>query len=421
MVDPAEPAPSGGVPLLVVGYPVQWERARFDASTRAVWASAEASLGMLMDAMQRGGNSTEVARRFEFAVDSTAALAARLDAIAPVEEPWRLPPPVPVHSDYFRVRHTPLTPHQQAAQTAVAVFRTLADLRLTMLEINDVLAEVASMSLLFRLLRPASAGGTNGSTPDGPPVDVPAGPPPTQPAAPNGSAGTATPNGTAAGTAAPDGTAADMAAPDNLAESAAAYRPDGDWMDRWFLVHHYYFVLNVYAAALIHRAVEHTRAGADGPAAAALADAAVLIRGFTAAMIHSGAMPAKYYQDVVRPTMSPPYVPINLTGVMQIEHRRYRAAVEELITAVPEPYADLMLTRPELADARDEVLEADLLDLERHITLAAVLVGGERSLVQPGTTTQNATSTLRKMRHMRAANYCPLMQFGDRWLTRMSR
>ncbi|MEV0391706.1 hypothetical protein [Polymorphospora rubra] len=396
MVDPADPAPLDGVPLLVVGYPVEWERARFDAATRAMWASAEASLGMLMDAMQRGGNSTEVARRFEFAVDSTAALAARLDSIAGVDDPWQLPPPVPVHSDYFRVRHTPLTPRQQAAQTAVAVFRTLADLRLTMLEINDVLAEVASMSLLFRLLRPASTAGTNGSAADGPPFDVPAGAPP------NGTAVSDGPTAGEGGTATP-------------------YRPDGDWMDRWFLVHHYYFVLNVYAAALIHRAVEQARAGADGPAAAALADAAVLIRGFTAAMIHSGAMPAKYYQDVVRPTMSPPHVSINLTGVMQIEHRRYRAAVEKLITAVPEPYADLMLTRPELADARDEVLEADLLDLERHITLAAVLVGGERSLVQPGTTTQNATSTLRKMRHMRAANYCPLMQFGDRWLTRMSR
>ncbi|MEH1014690.1 hypothetical protein V6U90_16460 [Micromonospora sp. CPCC 206060] len=373
---PGDPGvmPSSAVPLVVIPEPVNRQRPRFDQSVRELWAQAEASLGALLDMIGRSGG-TPVDKHFRFAVESLGTLGRRLAALAPVEGAEQLPPPVPVHSDYFRVRHTALTPEQQAAQAVVNTFRTLADLRLTMLEINDVLAELTSMAALLELLRPE---------PD-PAAGVPA-----------------------------------ERANGRVTEQSW-FEPTGDWLDRWFLVHHFYFLLNVHTADELRRACELVEAGDDAAATRALTSAATLIRGFTAAMIHSGALPARYYQEVIRPTMAPPFVRINLTGVMQLEHRRYRAAVDELLRVLPEPYADMYVSRPQLAAARDEVLEADLLDLERHVTLAAVLVGNDRSLVQPGKIAQNATSMLREMRHLRATKYCPLMQFGDQWLNRMPR
>jgi hypothetical protein len=194
------------------------------------------------------------------------------------------------------------------------------------------------------------------------------------------------------------------------------FEPTGDLLDRWFLAHHTYFLLNVHAADELDRAVAQVRAGSSGRAAVTLERVAVLVRGFTAGMVHSGAMPARFYRDVVRPTMAPPAVPMNLTGVMQLEHRRYRSALGRLLEAVPDPFDELTERDPALAAARDAVLEADLLDLERHVLVAAMLVGDDRSLVQKQATTRNATSALREMRHVRGAAYSRLIRFGDHWL-----
>ncbi|MFV2086262.1 hypothetical protein [Micromonospora sp. LOL_021] len=362
------PLATCAVPLLVLPTDPADGPPRLDQSTCDLWARAEAGLQELLVVLESSGGA-QVDKRFDRTQELMDALGRQLAASAGYPNAKALPPPVQVHSDYFRVRHAPLSAEQQAAQAIANVYRTLADLRYARLEINDVLAELASMRTVLERLRPQASEVAQVAT----------------------------------------------------ASNEAWFVPTGDWLDRWFLVHHFYFLLNVHAKDELRAAARAATQGSSREAATRLSLAASYIRGFTAAMIHSGAMPARYYREVVRPTMAPPFVEISLSGVMQVEHRRYRAALDEVLQALPQPFAQLSATDRLLAAARDEVLEADLLDLERHVTIAAVLVDGDRSLVQPGTTAQNSTSTLRKMRHLRAARYCPLMQFGDQWISRTIR
>jgi hypothetical protein len=132
-------------------------------------------------------------------------------------------------------------------------------------------------------------------------------------------------------------------------------------------------------------------------------------------MMHSAALPARYYAERVRHTMAPPAAPMNLTGRLQPEHKAYRAALDALLDALPQPYAELAEGYPELAAARTALLDADLIDIERHVCVADTLVGGDHSLVQPDGGEENAVAVLRLMRHLRAARYCPLVPFGDRF------
>lgn len=305
--------------------------------------------------------------RWAATVDAGARLCAGLAPLGAVPGAAGLPAPVPVHSDYFRVRHHELTPAQQAAEVAGAVHRALADLRTAPLDVNDTVAELDAVALLLAVLRPRPGTG---------PAPAP-GPSPVE--------------------------------------------PGPDPMDRWLVAHHLYFLLNVHAAGELESAARTVaRRPGRGPggtgAATMTGRAATFVRGFTAAMLHSCAMPAAAYTRIVRPTMSPPHVPIELTGVMQVEHRRYRAAVDALLDALPQPHHELERVAPQLARARDRLLEADLLDLERHVTVAAVLVGAGHSLVQRGTSPTNATAALRRMRHRRARAYRDVLSHGDVWL-----
>lgn len=353
------------VPVLVLPRPLHPAPPRLPGPVCGLWSALESALDRLRTEVAAYRPTGHRDRCFAAATRAAAALTAQLRAVADVPAADALPPPVPVHSEYFRVRHLAMTPAQQAGQAVAAVYRAVADLRHTMLDVNDVVAELDAALLMLHWYRPEPASGA--LTAGGP------GPGP---------------------------------------------EPRGDLMDRWFVAHHFYFLLNVHAAEELEHAAALVRGTGDGgpELPAALRRTAVLVRGFTAAMLHSCALPAAFYQHVVRPTMSPPQVPIGLTGVMQVEHRRYRAALDGLLEALPAGFAELVDRRPELAAARNELLEADLLDLERHVTVAAVLVGTDRSLVQRATTVQNATSTLRKMRHRRARGYRDLMQFGDHWL-----
>ncbi|MGW4475104.1 hypothetical protein ACWENQ_36020 [Nonomuraea sp. NPDC004354] len=354
------------VPMALLADPVERATALLRPSLCGLWAEGLAALRAVVAAV--GSGSGRPVRQAAVATDT---VARSLAAAVPLPDPSAYPPPVPVHSDYFRIRHAPLTAEQQATTAAILISRMLADLDVAMLDPNDLLCEVESMITVMELLRPQPSH--------------------------------------------------ELADPSSESAPESWYVPGGDWMDRWFLAHHYYFLLNLLAAERLDRAAELARDGRDEPAAAAMDQAAVLVRGFTAAMVHSCAFPARYYLDVVRPTMAPPHVRTNLTGVMQLEHRRYRAALGRLLEELPAPYDELAARAPALAEARNAVLEADLIDLERHVIVADTMVGGERSLVQPGTTVQNAASTLRKMRHLRAAAYCQYMRFGDRWVTATSR
>jgi hypothetical protein len=325
---------------------------------------AEAALGGLAALSRRVADrraSLDVALAAAIAV--CRELAAELAAGTPRFPAEELPARLPIH-EYFGVRQAPVSPAQTAAQAAMVVYRGLADLQYPLLDVNDLTTEVATMRLaLADLVGPA----------DGPLATAPA------------------------------RTTAD-----------AGHQPSGAGLERWIVAHHVYFLFNLRAAANVHAALRALADGATAAAAGHLAGANQYVRGFTAAMAHSTAMPADYYAEHVRPTMGPPHAPVNLTGGMQPQHKAFRSAVRRLVDALPEEHDDLAGRAPDLAAARSALLEADLIDIERHAHIADKLVGGEHSLVQREDGRENAVSMLRTMRHLRAARYAPLMAFGDR-------
>ena len=328
----------------------------------------------------------ELAAPLAAAAAATRDLADQIMHLVPHLDAGALPVRVPNH-EYFGVRGSgpdarALRPEQAAIFEAVICWWALADLAHTMIDINDLAAEVAALRMVLAQLvtapRPA--------------------PPPARPAAP-------------AGRAAPAAHPAKLCRPSPL----TGFEPTGDGLDRWIIAHHGYFMFNVRAAAAVTTGLHAAAAGQDDQAAGWLGDAAGYVRGFTAAMAHAAAMPASYYQRTVRPTMAPPAVPRELTGRTQPEHRAFRGALDKLLTELPQPYDALSTRSLALAAAREALLDADLADIERHVAVAAALVGSDHSLVAPGSSAENAVATLRLMRHLRAARYCPLTRFGDRF------
>lgn len=183
---------------------------------------------------------------------------------------------------------------------------------------------------------------------------------------------------------------------------------------RWILGHHLYGVFNLYAAHDLEAAAAEIARGALGRASGLLGEAVLFVRGFTAAMAHAGGVSADYYGRVVRPTMSPPRFPVELSGAMNPEHARYRRSIEGLLAAVPEEFPRLVRRHMGLALARATLLEADLLDIERHVGLAASLVGEERALTQAERSPDNAVTLLRRMASERQCRYAPLLRYGAR-------
>jgi hypothetical protein len=291
------------------------------------------------------------------AVRQAAALAAA--AAVPVMDTSPLKPIVPNH-EYFGVRTAAVDDAYLVSEVTTVIARTLADLRRASLEPNDRAAQVRSMVLILKGLIPA------------------------------------------------DGEQASAAVP-----GPAPYFPGGGELARWVVTHHFYFVLNLAAADAVSRAVTALEEAERDAALAALEEAAILVRGFTAAMIHSGNMSAPCYDAMVRPTMAPPAVPVALTGRTQPEHRAFRKAMRALVRVSADPFAKLAANDPELAVARDLLLEADLQDIERHIIVTASLVGDDHSIVQGEDSAESAIAVLRTMRHARAVTYRELMRFGD--------
>ncbi|MGW0087019.1 hypothetical protein [Streptomyces sp. NPDC003393] len=299
------------------------------------------------------------------ALDAAVARAGRLAeeaGTAPMDTA-SLRPIVPNH-EYFGVRTADIADAYRRREISTIIARTLADLRDARLDLNDRAAEVRAMVLILRGLSPQ----------DGPPAAE--------------SAGAAVPSGT-------------------------SHRVGRDELTRWVITHHFYFVLNLAAAHAVSRAVAALADADRDTAVTAFREAVVLVRGFTAAMMHSGDMSAACYDAKVRPTMQPPAVPVALTGRTQPEHKAFRKAMRRLVAACGEPFAKTAVADPELALVRDALLEADLHDIERHIAVTAALVGDDQSIVQVDEAAESAIAMLRTMRHTRAAAYRDLMRFGD--------
>ncbi|OKJ11684.1 hypothetical protein [Kitasatospora sp. CB01950] len=323
----------------------------------ALTAAIDALTHLRAQLQDPNGAGDSVKEAMDAAVARSGELAA--EAAVPTMDTAPLVPIVPNH-EYFGVRTADIDDAYRVSEITTVIARTLVDLRGARLDLNDQASEVRAMILILRGLDPQ----------EGPFAEArPAG--------------------------------------------EALLRVGADELSRWVVTHHFYFVLNLAAAAAVSRAVA-ALADADRDAAtAAFQEAAVLVRGFTAAMIHSGDMSAACYDAKVRPTMAPPAVPAALTGRTQPEHKAFRKAIRKLVAASPEPFAKLAATGPELAVARDSVLDADLLDIERHIVITAALVGDDSSIIQGDESAESAIAILRTMRHTRAMAYYGLMRFGD--------
>jgi hypothetical protein len=321
--------------------------------------SAINSLSNLKVALQLAvSRGAQIDEALNNAVDSMRHLAAVTASALPAVSTEA--PAIPVHK-YFGVVARPLTTHEHFAQTTTIFFRVLADLRDALLDINEIYAELAAIEAILKRIHeplPFEVGQTQAGS------------------------------------------------------SVRQYEPSGDGLERWIVVHHAYFLMNVHAASCVNQAARIAESD-QALAASLLEEASVYVRGFSAAMMHSAAVPSSYYGDVIRPTMHPPAVPVVLTGTMQPEHASYRAALETFLHACGEPFLELVQKNRALALARDHLLDADLLDIEKHTCVASALVGNEHSLIQNEDSPGNAVSALRRMRHERAARYCPLMRFGD--------
>ncbi|WP_405658177.1 hypothetical protein OG379_00765 [Streptomyces sp. NBC_01166] len=188
------------------------------------------------------------------------------------------------------------------------------------------------------------------------------------------------------------------------------------WSARWLIGHQVHVLFNVCAAVAVADAAGHLRNGDSGPALLKLADATVYVRGFPAAMTHASTIPADYYMAAVRHTMAPPSVDIPLSGRQHRGYKLFRAAMKDLLSVIPDAYDCLAARAPELAEARGALLEADIVDGERHITLAYSMVHLDRSIAQRTEGPDNAVAELRLMRHRRAAQYASLIRFGDHYV-----
>ncbi|WKX69194.1 hypothetical protein [Streptomyces sp. XD-27] len=333
-------------------------------------AEARAAAGRLaavLAAVPAFGRAGERASALRAATCAATRLARALSAAGSLTEADQLPVRSPVQS-YFRVRTAALTAGQAAHQAAQVICRGLADLCEAPVSGSDIARETAAMRQVV--------------------VDL------------------------VGGEESPEDTE------DLGGEAAAAVperwaRQEEMWLSRWITGHHVHVLFNVYATIALRQALERLREGAVREATAQIARATVYVQGFAAARAHAAALPADFYNATVRPTMVPTVVPVPLSGSMHMEYREYRDTIGELIEVLPDPIEDLALREPGLAFAREGLLEADLIEAERHVCLVEPVVGSERSLVQPPATMDNAVSVLRLMRHVRAAGIASLVRFGD--------
>ncbi|MFD6390048.1 hypothetical protein [Nocardia sp. NPDC060259] len=273
-----------------------------------------------------------------------------------------------VSQSFFRVREVDLSDQQAALHGALVIHRGVRDLSRAPLSGADLAVETAGM-------RQAVLDLTGAAGDDGPSLDFSTSP-----------------------------------------EISDGISLEDEWTARWLVGHQVHVLFNICAAVAVTDAAHHLRHGAGEAALTRLAHATTYVRGFPAAMIHASTIPVDYYLAAVRPTMQPREVATPLSGRQHRGYKTFRAAMRDLLKAVPDTYEQLVARDPALADARDALLEADLIDSERHVTLAYSMVRLRRSIAQLPTGPDNAVGELRLMRHRRAAQYAPLIRFGDHYI-----
>ncbi|MFD3875117.1 hypothetical protein [Streptomyces sp. NPDC058623] len=270
---------------------------------------------------------------------------------------------------YFRVREKELSDQQAALHGVLVIHRALQDLCETPLSGGDLALELAGMRQAI--------------------VDL---------------------------TGATPGTSRDLDATANVPEPSTRASSEDVWSARWLIGHQVHVLFNVCAAVAVADAAARLRQSDNDAALRRLADATTYVRGFPAAMTHASTVPADYYMAAIRQTMAPPSVDVPLSGRQHRGYKLFRAAMNDLLSVVPDSYEHLVARAPELAQARGALLEADIIDGERHVTLAYSMVHLHRSLAQKPEGPDNAVAELRLMRHRRAAQYASLIRFGDHYI-----
>ncbi|MFF2041961.1 hypothetical protein ACFVVX_16160 [Kitasatospora sp. NPDC058170] len=309
------------------------------------------------------------------AAAAAGGLVAALSALAPAVAGEGLPAESTSQS-YFRVREVELSDQQAALHGVLVIHRGLEDLCDAPLSGADLALEVAGLRRSVLDLTGAAPG----------PVPSDAGPGLSD-------AGPGPAPGTAAGTS---------------SERA--------WSARWLIGHQVHVLFNICAAVAVAEATRQLRRGEHDAALSRLAEATEYVRGFPAAMTHASTIPADYYMAEIRHTMAPPSVDVPLSGRQHRGYKLFRAAMKDLLSVVPDSYEHLAARAPELAEARGALLEADIVDAERHVTLAYSMVHLRRSIAQKPEGPDNAVAELRLMRHRRAARYASLIRFGDHYV-----
>lgn len=301
-------------------------------------------------------------------------LVTALSALAPAVAGEGLPAESTSQS-FLRVREEELSDQQAALHGVLVVHRGLEDLCEAPLSGADLALETAGMRLAVLDLTGAAPGSDPGlgPVPDFMPL---------------------------------------VAVP----EPAAGASMESVWSARWLIGHQVHVLFNICAAVAVADATRHLRRGDGDAALTRLADATVYVRGFPAAMTHASTVPAEYYMAAIRHTMAPPSVDVPLSGRQHRGYKLFRAAMKELLSVIPDSYEELAARDPELAETRGALLEADIVDGERHVTLAYSMVHLHRSIAQKPEGPDNAVAELRQMRHRRAAQYASLIRFGDHYI-----
>lgn len=329
-------------------------------------AAAQRAASTLAEVPTHAGpvERTSALRLAEVAVGELVdALAAEVGPIAGEDLPAES-----VSQSFFRVREVELSDQQAALHGVLVVHRGVRDLCRAPLSGADLAVEVAAMRQAVLDLTGATAS------------DLPAREP--------------------------------QCAPD----AAEAVPLEREWTARWLVGHQVHVLFNICAAVAVTDASHYLQHGELEAALSRLDHATTYVRGFPAAMIHASTIPVEYYLAAVRPTMQPPEVATALSGRHHRGYKTFRGAMKELLRVVPDAYQDLTARDPNLAAARDALLEADLVDAERHVTLAYSMVRLRRSIAQSATGPDNAVGELRLIRHRRAAQYASLIRFGDHYI-----
>lgn len=157
---------------------------------------------------------------------------------------------------------------------------------------------------------------------------------------------------------------------------------------RWQVGHHFYDLGAIFCANALRTASDALgatppNAGCIATAVAHLQQAAIFLRGMTAAMWYAGDFPVQTYQQIIRPSMVMPGGSGGFSGDQNADYNRMKQAKQQLKAQLRAMYGEQLATMPApLRNAFFSFHEADIEDNEHHLLIAAHKVGIDQSLAQ---------------------------------------